>query len=183
MVFNSATEVNIPPALPPLQRYEIWGKFLQRACECCLLLSWVPYILATLWGNSEMWSIDHRFPLWAEGEISPPWAPKRVEIPSMPSLGCPFSPALCLKAGKYTQVGRGLLWDLTFPEMCTLKPAFPSYHNSIHLPPSSGKRYTAYWQVMRHQRPRTTAFHLPVLSPDAQVSHLSSTHMTFKLSD
>lgn len=140
-------------------------------------------ILLPHWGNSEMWSIDHRFPLWAEGEISPPWAPRRLEIPSMPSLGCPFSPAQCLKAGKYTQTDRGLLWDLTFPEMCTLKPAFSSYHNSICLPPSSGKRYTAYWQIMRHQRRRNKAFHLPTLSPDAQVSHLSSTHMTFKLSD
>lgn len=182
MVCNSTSEVNIPPALPPQK--DMWN--LREIITKSL---WVlpPSELSSLYSchteETEMWSIDHRFPLWAEGEISPPWAPRRLEIPSMPSLGCPFSPALCLKAGKYTQADRGLLWDLTFPEMCTLKPAFSSYHNSIRLPPSSGKRYTAYWQIMRHQRRRNKAFPLPTLSPDAQVSHLSSTHMTFKLSD
>lgn len=141
MVFNNASEVNIPPTLSLLQRYEIWWKVLERACECCLLLSWVPYALATLQGNSEMWSIDHRFLLWAEEGISPPCAPRGVKIPSLHSLGFPFPPALCLKAWKYTHTGRGLLRDLTFPEMCTLQPAFSSYHNSIWLPPSSDKRY------------------------------------------
>lgn len=141
MVFNSASEVNIPPTLSPLQRYETWWKVLQRACECCLLLSWDPYALATLWENSEMWSIDHHFPLWAEEGISPPWAPRRAKIPSMHSLRFSFPPALCLKAWKYTHTSRGLLRDLTFPETCTLKPAFSSYHNSIWLPPSSDERH------------------------------------------
>lgn len=53
------------------------------------------------------------------------------------------------------------------------------FPHACHLPQS---RDIAYCWIMRHQRARDTASHLPMLLPDSKLSHLSSTLVSFKLS-
>lgn len=179
VVFSSASEVDIPLELSPLQRYEIRGTVSQKACQCCLL-AWVAGIHAALWGNSEMGSTDYHFLLCTEekGEIFPFWSQRRVKIPSMTSLGCPF-PSSFMSKGR----GNIPMWAETSSsrrcEPWSQRSLPLVFLHACHLPQS---RDIAYCWIMRHQRARDTASHLPMLLPDSQLSHLSSTLVSFKLS-
>ena len=94
MIISGASEVTLSPILTPLQEHEIWREALQIASECHLLLSWVPYILATTEETQKCDSVSivFLFVLRRKRIFSLFWAPRR-ENSLRASLGgsCPSS--------------------------------------------------------------------------------------------
>lgn len=128
--------------------------------------------------NGEHW-LSFSFLYWGKGEDFPILSIKKSENSFMTSLGCPL-PSSFMSKGR----GNIPMWaETSSSQRCvpwsqhSLSSAFP---HACHLPQS---RDIAYCWIRRHQRARDTASCLPMLLPDSQFSHLSSTHVSFKLCD
>lgn len=86
------------------------------------------------------------------------WAPRRVKIPPVPSLGCPFPSSFVSKGRGSDPAGSGLLRDLLFPEAPTLRPVLSAHQNPTCFPPSSIRRHCLR-QMRRQRRPGNKASH------------------------
>lgn len=87
------------------------------------------------------------------------WAPRRVKIPPVPSLGCPFPSSFVSKGRGSDPAGSGLLRDLLFPEAPTLRPVLSAHQNPTCFPRSSVRRHCLR-QMRRQRRPGNKASHL-----------------------
>lgn len=125
-----ASEANVPPVLPPLQRSEIWGKALQNS-------PWMspPSQLSSLYAfhtlrklrNVKYWSWFSSLYWAGGGEHSLPPSTKKSENSFSASVGCSF-PSSFMSSGWEKQPSPQrppLLETLILPEICAPKVASP----------------------------------------------------------
>lgn len=108
------------------------------------------------------------------------WAPRKVRIPSMPSLGCSFP-------SSFMSQSRGIMTTLAeassdvdphLPRDMSPKAASPPT-----IIPYSWSQDTHYCWIIKHQTPRKKGIPVPYASTRyPTILELSSIHMTFKLS-